>query len=213
MESSKRRLKRSRTNYHFPIFSWEEEGENTKEHFSRTNKQEKHFFKETVQMETIQKTWRLVNKESMWKENFKKKKRNTMIKPNRVFKKMRHIKREWQRTKHSKLKKKNVQKHMRIKRFFFWKNKQTAKGNRQTSFFCFATVPQTCLWERLWTEDKGKRETNVLETRKTKRKKRDNRWTKSMSKRTYRGNARIQKRDKLNIMWYTGRWNCVKKNW
>ena len=24
------------------------------------------------------------------------------------------------------------------------------KGNRQTSFF--ATVPQTCLWERLWTE-------------------------------------------------------------
>ena len=31
------------------------------------------------------------------------------------------------------------------------------KVNRQTSFFCFATVLSTCLCERLWTEKtKGK---------------------------------------------------------
>ena len=46
-----------------------------------------------------------------------------MIKPNRVFKKMRHIKGSdrGQNIQERELKKKNVQKHMRIKRKFFEK--------------------------------------------------------------------------------------------
>ena len=81
----------------------------------------------------------------------------------------------------------NVQKHMRIKRKNFEKNKQTAKtnkyekmpnkkGNRQTSVFqiCNSSI-NLSFREVVDREDKRKRETHVPETKKTKRKKRDNR--------------------------------------
>ena len=136
----------------------------------------------------------------------KKKKRNTMIKPNRVFKKMRYIKREWLRKKHSRTraKKKNeCSKTHENKTKKFRKNKQTAKTNkyeknkkvnRQTSVFLLCnSSTNLSLREVMDREDKRKRETHVLETRRHEEKNRDNRWTKSMSKRTYRGNARIQK--------------------
>ena len=75
---------------------------------------------------------------------------------------------------------------MRIKRKkeISKKNKQTCKDkinmkkktkreiDKQVFFFRFATVPSTCLSERL----------NVLETRKNEEKKRDNRWTNPWAK-------------------------------
>ena len=93
----KRRLKRSRTNHHFPIFLQKKKTRRKRKHkgtFFKDQQTRKTVFsnkKETVRTETIQKTWLLVKKGEYVKGELEKK-RNTMIKPNRVFKKMRYIK-------------------------------------------------------------------------------------------------------------------------
>ena len=91
-----------------------------------------------------------------------------MIKPNRVFKKKRHIKREQQTKKHSRTRTKkeecsktheNKTKKLKIsktkKKDKHAKNKKmkkmpNKKGSRRTSlFFLFAKVPKTCFHKRV----------------------------------------------------------------
>ena len=110
-----------------------------------------------------------------------------MIKPNRVFKKKRYIKKgvtEKKNNQERELKKKNVQKHMRIKRkkeiskktnkhakTNKYEKMPNKKGNRQTSVFKICNSSINLSSERLWTEDKRKRETHVWETIRNEEKK------------------------------------------
>ena len=87
----------------------------------------------------------------------------------------------------------------------------TKKVNRQTSFFFFATVPQTCLCERLWTEKTKGKGNKCVRNGKTRGEKQRQQMNKSMSKRTYRGNACMWKVISWIFCDTKGRGNCVKK--
>ena len=133
-------LIRGRTNYHFAIFlskkinKKKEKTQRNIAFFLRTNKQEKHFFflGDRANGNNSKNMASCEQGEYVKGEIKKEKKRKTMIKPNRVFKKKRYIKKEGDRGKNNEereLKKKNVQKHLRLKRKKrnFEKNNQTCK--------------------------------------------------------------------------------------
>ena len=94
-----------------------------------------------------------------------------------------NLKEECSKTHENKTKKRNFEKKQTNMQRQNKYEKKTKREIDKQVFFRFATVPSTCLSERL----------NVLETRKNEEKRKRQQMNKSMSKRTYRGNACIQK--------------------
>ena len=84
-----------------------------------------------------------------------------------------NLKEECSKTHENKTKKRNFEKKQtNMQRQNKYEKKTKREIDKQVFFFRFATVPSTCLSERL----------NVLETRKNEEKKRDNRWTNPWAK-------------------------------